>query len=186
VLGAHVGVEHVTFGVTGIDGRVQSESRVTYDGTWDSARSAIAGFVAGVPADPPVLGLGVIVAGQVDPDRGTLIAPEAFGWKPLPMRDDLTEDFEYPLFADSSVRAHATADILFGVAEGVRNFVHVFVGNVIEIAVVVDGVVIEGREGVNGDLSHWMVADEAGRAMTAIDALGGRAARSRCRSHRRQ
>lgn len=174
IVGAHIGLQHLTIGTAGIDGKPSKSIRLLHGGTWEGTLALIAEFVSNLHARPnaPILAVGVIIGGLIEPDRGVLLRHEALGWHNIPMRDDLATALGCPTFVESSVRAHANADLLFGTASDVRDFLHVFVGNIVEIAAVIDGRVRAGRDGLGGDVSSWFFSDADGRAITVADALG--------------
>lgn len=155
IAGAHIGVQHLTLGVTGIDGVPVDTVRVDHDGTWTQVHARIAEWISQVRVEhhPELLGLGLIIGGQVDPERGTLLAHAALGWHDVPLREDLARSTGAPVHVDSSARAHAEADLVFGTSGAARNFLHVFVGNVVEVAVVAEGRVQPGRDGGAGDIT---------------------------------
>ncbi|HEY9290595.1 MAG TPA: ROK family protein [Microlunatus sp.] len=174
IIGAHIGLQHLTIGAAGIDGKPVNGVQVDHDGTWPGTLEQIADFVARTEQQfsAPLIGVGVIIGGVVDGNRGALTVHDTLGWQHVGMRDDLAQRLDRPVFVEASARAHAQADVLFGTAGKVQNFLHVFVGNIVEVATVVDGQVRAGRDGVAGDVSSWILGDDHGRAITAGAALG--------------
>jgi predicted NBD/HSP70 family sugar kinase len=184
VIGVHIGVRTLTLGVAGLDGRVDAVRLDEYDRTWPDARARIVRYVresvAGAGARQ-VLGVGVIVGGHVDPERGVLHAHPVLDWRDVAVRDELAEQTGVAVHVESNARAHATGDIVFGTVDGAQDFVHLFVGNVVEAAVVIGGRVRAGFGGAGGELSTWTVPDEDGRAVGVEAALGDYAVVERAR-----
>ena len=184
IIGAHIGLQHLTIGVAGVDGKPLRAIQVDHDGTWSGTLEQIADFVSEIEqgSSASLLAVGVIIGGVVDGNRGALAAHDALGWQHVEMREELSQRLGQPVFVESSARAHAQADVLFGTAGDVQNFLHVFVGNIVEVATVVDGRVRPGRDGAAGDVSSWILGDDHGRAITAGDALGDQHVLARARA----
>lgn len=172
-IGVHIGVEHIAIGLANLDGSPIQALRIDFDGTVRAATEAIAEATSrlAAAASAPVLGLGVITGGWVEPETGTVRAHRALDWTDVPLRDLLASATNLPTVVDSSVRAHATADIMFGAARGYRNFIHVFVGNIVEVAVVVDGKVRSAPDGYGGSISDWPMDDGRGHTRTTREVI---------------
>lgn len=100
-----------------------------------------------------IYGLGVGVHGMVDPERGySLFAPH-FGWRDLPIKERLEEEFQIPVFIDNDVRVMALAEKW----NAKDNFLLINTGPGIGAAIVFDGKLHYGRDYSAGEFGHMTV-----------------------------
>lgn len=121
------------------------------------------------------------MGGWVDADAGIVKRNELLRWNDVPVREMLSNRLDHRVFTESTVRAHAIADILYGAVENQASFLHVFIGNVIELATVVEGSVQPGLKGFGGDLSRWRIEDDRGDSYYAVDFISDMAIRDSAR-----
>jgi predicted NBD/HSP70 family sugar kinase len=107
------------------------------------------------------LGLGVAVGGWVDTEAGVLVEHASLGWHGIRVRDMLTARTGLPVRVDSHARALAGAEQLFGVAGHRESMVHLFVGNVVDAAIVTGGTPHRGARSAAGDVAHLALGDPA-------------------------
>ncbi len=177
ILGVHIGVEHIAVALTDLSGMPVSRAQVNYNGTVDEALQAIMNLARehGAYATAPILGLGVIMGGWIDSHAGVVRRHDFLNWVDVPLQRLLQDLTDLPVFVESSIRAHAVADLVHGAATGFTDFMHVFVGNVIEVAVVMDGRVRSASDGYGGAISGWPIDDATGRSSTARAVLSDQA-----------
>ena len=65
-----------------------------------------------------VLGIGVSVPGQVDPEGGVSVFAPNWDWHDVPMRGMLRSRLAMPLYLDNPLRASAVAELWFGAGRG--------------------------------------------------------------------
>ncbi len=118
-------------------------------------RRIIGGLIERAGSRP--LGVGVSIGGWVDSVTGVVRQHEALGWTDVGLVGNLGSDRGTPIWLESSSRAHAQAEMWFGAARSEATFVQVFVGNVIEVAVVVDRQIQHGVRGAAGILGGLFV-----------------------------
>lgn len=109
-------------------------------------------------------GVGVGVAGQVDPHTGTILAlPQAPGWAGFPLAARLNEALGVPVRLCSEVDAAALAEATIGAGVGASPLLYVSLGRSVEGGIVVEGRVLAGAHGAAGRLGHVRVAAEGPR-----------------------
>lgn len=173
IIAVHIGVEHIAIGLTNLVGTPLSQRRYTYDGTVDTAMDLIAERVQALAGSArSLLGLGVLIGGWVDPQTGTVRRHPVLNWENVPLQQLLTDRTGQPVHVESNVRAHAIADLVHGAASDGSSFLHVFIGNVIEVAVVMNGRVHSAPNGFGGALSAWPVPDSDDQVRAARDVIG--------------
>ncbi|SDI08535.1 Sugar kinase of the NBD/HSP70 family, may contain an N-terminal HTH domain [Actinokineospora alba] len=164
VLGIHIAHDHSTLAALDLRGRIRAQRRLPHASTDPArvlavaARELTALRRKEVPGRIP-LGLGVAVGGWVDPDDGVLVHHASLDWHDVPVRSLLTADTGLPVRLDSHARALARAEQLFGAVRGQSSVVHLFVGNVVDAAIVTSGEVHRGPRSAAGDVAHLALGD---------------------------
>jgi predicted NBD/HSP70 family sugar kinase len=109
-----------------------------------------------------LVGLGVGMAGVIDPAEGVCVYSPFLHWQEVPVRRLLEEKLSRPVHLDNDVNALATAEMLFGRGKDARNFAVVTVGRGIGAGLVVNGEIYRGAGGGAGELGHT-VSETGGR-----------------------
>ena len=91
-----------------------------------------------------LLGGLVMVAGDVDPMRGSVVSAPYLGWSSFPLRARLADLLELPVEVRSMTATIASAERLFGETRGWDNVLTVLCGLGVAAAVILDGRLIEG------------------------------------------
>jgi predicted NBD/HSP70 family sugar kinase len=163
--GVHLGVPLSTFGVVDLRGRVLARHMFTHDGIEpeDLPRQVaceLREFLNRTVRDRPLLGVGAAVGGWVDPGEGTVVRHDALGWHRRPLAAELARGLGgLEVRLDNHARAIAQSEILFGRPAARRSLVHLFVGNVVDAALGIAGVVHQGPGSGAGDVAHLPVPD---------------------------
>ncbi len=153
--GVHIAYGHTTLALVDLRGRVLAEEREPHRGTHHV--EVLRRVAERVPAflrrhDRVPLGVGVATGGRVD--GGTIAEHSQLGWKDVRARDYLTNALDLGVQVESHSRALARAEQLFGNDARARtNLVHLFVGNVVDAAIVTAGAVHSGPGGAAGEIS---------------------------------
>lgn len=116
-------------------------------------------------------GIGVGIAGQVDPDSGILVGTANLSRSvvDLPIAKRLNDRYGVKAALRNDVHIAAIGEARFGAGKGVDDFLCVFVGTGIGGAIVRGGELVRGATGNAGELGHTMI-DVDGR----ICGCGGR------------
>jgi len=165
VVGLHIGVPASTFGLSDLRGTVVARRMFAHDGVPaadlpDHVGRALARFVADhAPPGARLLGVGAAIGGWVDPETGTVVRHDALGWHQRPLAAELRRHTGLPVRVDNHARAVARSELLFGRPAARRSLLHLFVGNVVDAALSIAGVVHTGPRSGAGDVSHLPVPD---------------------------
>ncbi|MFI0777430.1 ROK family protein [Streptomyces sp. NPDC021212] len=165
VAGVHIGVPGSSFGLTDLRGTVVARQDFPHDGIpaaelRERMGRALATFLAEHrPDGGRVLGVGAAIGGWVDPAHDTVVRHEALGWDHYPLGADLRRHTGLPVRVDNHARAVARSELLFGRPAARRSLVHLFVGNVVDAALAIAGVVHSGPRSGAGDVAHLPVPD---------------------------
>jgi len=101
--------------------------------------------------------VGIGVAGQVDPVTGTVRTAPNLEWTDVPLQDRLEAALDLPVVAANDVRAITWGVWTHGAGRGVDDLVVLFVGTGIGGGVVSDGRVLDGHQGMAGELGHMPI-----------------------------
>lgn len=108
----------------------------------------------------PVLGVGVSVPGQVDPQTGTSVFAANLGWHDVALLPMLGEVVRAPLLLDNPLKALATAELWRNPSRGQQTFAVLNLGTGVGAGIAVDGVLLRGRTNSAGEWGHTvLVAD---------------------------
>ena len=164
VAGAHIAVPRITMALLDLRGRVIAQRQDPH-GERDPA-SVLAALGAGVDAlrrahggRRRIVGLGLATGGWVDPAGGTVVAHPVLGWHDVHAGAVLARATGLPVRVDSHSRALLRAEQLFGgvAVRARRSGVHLFVGNVVDVAFGVGGTVHRGPRSAAGAVAHLPV-----------------------------
>jgi predicted NBD/HSP70 family sugar kinase len=161
VIGTHIAVARVTVALLDLRGRVLAHHRDPH-GARDPA-SVLAALLARVAAvrrehghRRTIVGLGLAAGGWVDAANGVLVEHSLLGWQHVPVAAVLAGATGLPVHVDSNSRALLKAEQLVGdVARRARgSAVHLFVGNVVDVAFAAAGTVHQGPRSAAGAVAH--------------------------------
>lgn len=92
--------------------------------------------------------------------NGTIDNASNLSWpRKLPVANILSANFNLPISVSNDANAAAVGEMLFGVAQGKKNFMVVTLGTGLGCGLVVDGNLVLGSRGHAGELGHTTVAN---------------------------
>jgi N-acetylglucosamine repressor len=104
-----------------------------------------------------VLGIGVGVPGSIDPKNQIALAyAHINGWKNIPLGERLTKKFKVDVFLENNIRSMALAEMWFGQARGLENFVCLGIRTGIGAGIIVRGRVLHGKNNLAGEVGDWL------------------------------
>ena len=108
-------------------------------------------------ADIPVHGACVGIPGLIDQENG--VSRHAFGiWEgEVPVREILENHLHMPVVVENDVNAFAKAEMMFGVGREKENLLLIKWGPDVAAAIVVNGVIYQGRHGRTAEPGHFIV-----------------------------
>jgi predicted NBD/HSP70 family sugar kinase len=129
----------------------------------DDVVTAVTEVVAELRALSPgeVLGgVGVTVSGDVDSWAGRVRDSPLMGWKAVDLRTILESRLSLPVTLENDVRALTVSEQLFGLGVDADSFAVVTIGAGIGCGIFVNGGIVEGANGVSGEIGHLPLAPE--------------------------
>jgi predicted NBD/HSP70 family sugar kinase len=160
VCGVHIAHALCTLSSLDLRGNVLAQQRIPHaDTSPDAVLGAVAEALPGFLGDRTPLAIGVAAGGWVDTDNGVIVEHASLGWHDVPVREVLAAATGLPVHADSHARALVQAEQLFGEVRGSESVLHLFVGNVVDAAIVTGGATHRGPRSAAGDVAHLPLGD---------------------------
>jgi glucokinase len=163
LVGVDVGGSKVLAVELGTDGSMgRTSTRVTPGRAVESdlVEETLALAVADVAAGRPVAAVGVAAAGFVDATGERVRFAPHLPWRDEEVRQRLEDRFGTRVVLDNDANCAALAELASGAAAGARQAVVVTMGTGIGGAVVVDGRVVRGHNGMAGEFGHTQVVPD--------------------------
>lgn len=105
-----------------------------------------------------LLGVGIGIAGMVDPKTGKVRTAPAFGIKSVDVSSAFAQRLNVNVFVMNRVRAAALTECRIGTARGLEKAVFIFFDSGLGSALLIDGKIYEGFYGKAGELG-WLITD---------------------------
>ncbi|MFC0434826.1 ROK family transcriptional regulator [Kutzneria buriramensis] len=159
VCGVHIAHAQCTLAVLDLRGNVLAQQQIPHGGT--RPEEVLGTVVEALPrflGDRRPLAMGVAAGGWVDTDNGVIVEHASLGWKNVPVKEILSTT-GIPVHADSHARALVQAEQLFGQVRASESVLHLFVGNVVDAAIVTGGSTHRGPRSAAGDVAHLPLGD---------------------------
>ncbi|TIC81122.1 ROK family protein [Nocardioides sp. GY 10127] len=119
--------------------------------------AALTAAVTEVAAGRRVAGVGLAAAGFVDSAGERVMFAPHLPWRGHQVRARLAERWQVPVFLDNDANCAARAETDYGAAVGADDALVITLGTGIGGAVVLDGVLHRGRNGMAGEFGHAQV-----------------------------
>ena len=110
-------------------------------------------LTAAAPGNAGVNGVGLVVTGIVDEQRGLAVHSENVGWRDVPVRSLVERATGLPVGFGHDVRAGTLAEWRLGAGRGLEDLVFVPVGTGVSAGIVIQGRLISGG-GYAGEIGH--------------------------------
>jgi predicted NBD/HSP70 family sugar kinase len=100
-----------------------------------------------------LVGIGIGIQGIVDCSTHTLVLAEnKAAWQGESLSTRLQQEFRIPVYAENDVKAMALSEYLFGTAKGIKDFVHLWVGEGIGAGIIINGQLLHGITSAAGEI----------------------------------
>jgi glucokinase len=143
-----------------LGGRLASRTPRTADDVVNAAVAQLQRTLAvATPGSPPPSSLAISAPGPLDPSRGVLLTPPNLDrslWN-FPLATAIGDRLGLPAVLERDTQVAVLAEGEFGAAIGERNYVYLTVSTGIGGAVVADGRLLRGADGMAGELGHLTV-----------------------------
>lgn len=164
VLGYDIGGTKIAVGICGMDGEILASSRVPsganaeYGEVFPQLVEAGRALIreAGLPPEA-IHACGVCAPGPLDIPHGRMLKSPNMRWDDVPLRDDLAEALEIPVYFDNDANGGALAEWFFGAGKGCRDFLYLTMSTGIGGGIIANGALLQGANGLAGELGHVII-----------------------------
>ena len=160
--GVKIAPDHVVGVRTDLEARPVQQDDAPFNASADGAVERLAeilgDWIQQRPGDPPLLGVGLGVAGVFDARTSTLDSP-LLGWRGVRLAEVLQDKLGLPVFVDNDVNTLAVAERLYGRGHAVENFLTVTIGRGVGLGIVSGGDIYRGFGGGAGEFGHTFAVE---------------------------
>lgn len=153
-VGIDIGGTKIAGGVVADDGRIVERMRVDTPIDPTALAHAVADMVAALAARHEVHSVGVAAAGFIDRTRSIMLHAPNIDWHDEPLRAEFEALIGRPVTLENDANAAGWGEYRFGAGRGSTDMVMVTLGTGVGGAVVVDGKLLIGANGIAGELGH--------------------------------
>jgi glucokinase len=142
--------------------------------------------VMGATERGQVQGIGIVAPGPLDPWKGVIMkAPNLPGWRNVPLKNLMEEEFDLPVFVGNDANLAALAEQRFGAGLGIADLIYITVSTGIGGGIIAGNRLLLGAQGFAGEVGHQTIEAHGPRcncgnigcleALAAGPAIAGRA-----------
>jgi len=107
-------------------------------------------------------GIGLCAPGPLDPLNGIVHnPPNLIGWKEVPLVDLVKKKFRKKAKLENDANAAGMAEVIWGAAKGYKHVFYVTVSTGIGTAIIIDGKIFHGKNGMAGEGGHVTIKYDA-------------------------
>ncbi|MDF0599467.1 ROK family transcriptional regulator [Psychromarinibacter sp. C21-152] len=163
LVGVRIEADEVRFVGSALDGKPRFRRACRFDGSVDDMQRIFVREIDAIASDPaagsPLLAVGVSVPGLLRAD-GVLVHLPVLGWRDVALLDRLASAVKAPVFVGNDGKAGAMAERMFGAGKDGGDFIYLFSGSGVGGAMVLDGQVYAGADGLAGELGHIKIVPQ--------------------------
>lgn len=162
-VGVDVGGTKVLAGVVTSNGAVVATARRSTPGRLVEpvvVEDAMVEAVLDVADGAPIAAVGVAAAGFVDQAGERVMFAPHLPWRGEPVRAHLQQRWGAPVVLDNDANCAAVGEWTYGAARGTHSALMITLGTGIGSAILLDGEVHRGRNGMAGEFGHMQVVPE--------------------------
>jgi predicted NBD/HSP70 family sugar kinase len=161
--GVKIAPDHLVGVRVDLEAELVERHEIAFDASAPDAVETLTGVLAdwirARDGDPPLLGVGLGVAGVFDAATGTLDSP-LLGWRDVKLGQIVQDKLGLPVFVDNDVNTLAVAERLYGRGHDVENFIAVTIGRGVGLGIVAGGDIYRGFGGGAGEFGHTSAVED--------------------------
>lgn len=120
--------------------------------------------LSGVAAEQ-LAGVGVSSLGPLNLSKGVILYPATLGWKNVPIRQLIYDEFKAPVFLENDCNAGAYGELLLGAGRGSDNLIYITVSTGIGGGIIIDKKIYQGKNGASGEFGHICIEDDGRKCL---------------------
>jgi len=160
-IGVDLGGTKIETGIVDENGRVHGHQRLNTsvsEGPAAIERQILNSIDFLLKENPtPILGIGIGVAGQIEPKSGLVIFAPNLNWHNYSLQSNIENKLKVPTRLINDVRAITLAEWLYGAGKGCRDLLCAFIGTGIGSGVVCEGKLLTGFSNTFGEVGHMTI-----------------------------
>ncbi|PVW03403.1 glucokinase [Microbacterium sp. Gd 4-13] len=153
-VGIDIGGTKIAGGVVDAEGRIVEKLRVDTPIDGEALLDAVVDMASHFRRSHRVAGIGVAAAGFIDRARRTVIYAPNIDWRNEPLRARLEARLEAPVTIENDANAAGWGEFRFGAGRGVSDMVMLTMGTGVGGAIVAEGSLYRGGNGIAAELGH--------------------------------
>jgi predicted NBD/HSP70 family sugar kinase len=160
VAGVDIRMTHAAVAITDLNAHIIVQDSFGYDAddSVDSVLSRVGEMIRNLlkASRNPVsklVGIGIGIQGIVDCSTNSMVlSKNKTSWQGQSLSARLEQEFRIPVYAENDVKAMALGEYLFGAAKGIKDFIHVWVGEGIGAGIMINGQLLHGISSAAGEI----------------------------------
>lgn len=104
-----------------------------------------------------IAGIGIGSPGLIEHRTGRVVYSIYPGWRNVPLRALVTQEFDIPVIVDTDTNAPALAECRYGAGRGARDLVYISIGPGIGTGIIINNELYRGIDGTAGEFGHTVV-----------------------------
>ncbi|MBZ8178168.1 ROK family glucokinase [Corynebacterium poyangense] len=156
-IGFDIGGTNMRAGVVTADGKILEQISVPTPRSSSGMEEGIAELVAELSAKHRISGVGLAVAGFLDPECEIVRFAPHLPWRDTAVRPLLEDLLGLPVRLEHDANSAAWGEHVYGAAQGVRNWVLLAIGTGIGATIMINGEIFRGAYGTAPEFGHVCV-----------------------------
>ena len=161
VIGVDLGGTKIEIGIVDQTGKILKHMRLETDvkGGAEAVEKQIFEGIRYIQLETalPIDGIGIGVAGQIQPRTGIVQFAPNLKWHHYPLGPHLATELQLPIFIVNDVRAITWGEWLFGAGQGCQNLICLFVGTGIGSGIILGNQMLIGCSNTCGEVGHMVI-----------------------------
>lgn len=156
-IGVDIGGTKILLFITNHDGKIVYEKVMPTSPDVQSIIQMIQVCIqqSGIP-EKLICGMGVGVPGIVDSNRGVVIEAPSVGWNNVPLSEEMSLKFPFPVFINNDVNCAGLGELWMGGGKGVENLFFIAIGTGLGSAIILNGELFEGHSFAAGEIGYFV------------------------------
>ena len=163
-IGVDVGGTKIAVGLVSYEGRIikQKSCSTKAERPFDIVVKDIIALIREVASEVPsekLLGIGVGIPGIANKHTGNVFECVNLGWRDVPLKTVLEEEFKLPVYIENDASAAGLAEYSIGSLKGTTNSIMITLGTGVGGSFIINNKLYSGTNGLASEVGHMVVGD---------------------------